>query len=75
MPGRSVLNWLPRGFGMNRPDDIERLHQVIGVQILPVLRDLRDCIRSQLVLLWMVLFLVGLAISAHGLILWVILND
>ena len=60
---------------MNRPDDIERLHQVIGVQVLPVLRDLRDCVRSQLALLWVLLFLVGLAISAHGLILWMILDD
>ena len=75
MPGRSVLNWLPRGFGMNRPDDIERLHQVIGVQILPVLRDLRDGIRSQLVLLWTLMFLVGLSVSVHGLILWAILDD
>jgi hypothetical protein len=63
------------GFSVNRPDDIERLHQVIGVQILPVLRDIRDGLRSQLVLLWMVLFLVGISISVHGLILWVILDD
>jgi hypothetical protein len=62
------------GVGVNRPDDIERLHQVIAVQILPVLRDLRDGIRSQLVLLWVMLFLVGISISVHGLILWVILD-
>ena len=60
---------------MSRPDDIERLHQVIGVQILPVLRDLRDGIRSQLVLLWTLMLLVGLSISVHGLILCVILDD
>ena len=63
------------GFSVNRPDDIERLHQVIGVQILPVLRDLRDGIRSQMVLLWTLMLLVGLSISVHGLILWVILDD
>ena len=60
---------------MNRPDDVERLHQFLGVQILPVLRHLRDGVRSQLILLWALLFLVGLLASAHGLILWVLLND
>ena len=60
---------------MHQPDEIERLHHILGVQVLPILRDLRDCIRSQLVLLWMVLLLVGVTISAHGLILWVILDD
>jgi len=60
---------------MPRPDDVERLHQFLGVQILPVLRDLRDGVRAQLILLWVLLFLVGISISAHGLILWVLLND
>jgi hypothetical protein len=65
---------VPGDVGADRPDDVERLHQFIGVQVLPVLRDLRASIRSQLVLLWTLMLLVGLSISAHGLILWMILD-
>lgn len=60
---------------MNRSDDIERLHQLIGVHILPVLRHIHNGIRSQLILIWVSLFLVGLSLSVHGLILWMILDN
>ena len=65
---------------MTRPDEVavdkvERLHQIVALQILPDIRNVRQVVQANLVLTWGLVLLVGILICLDSLIIWKLLHD